>query len=338
MQNIFRHLTYLLTKFNCVIIPEFGGFVLHTENATYSEVDHVFMPPSVSVGFNPELKYNDGLLTESLMKKENLNYQTALQQVEEFSGEIRRQLNNTGEVIFPKIGKITFSDDGALDFIQASDSLVNSSMYGLSGIYLNPVSQLDKSTGQNKYKKIGKEDDFSFSLGKKFLKITVTAAAAILVFLFMSTPIMDTGIPSQYASIISTPSHISPEQQPVRTNELIIHSPPVITDNEPEVVKEKEVTAPIQISPEKTEIIKVESERIYYIVVASFNSSEEDNAQVVLDDFKTLYFPHASVLKKDNHIRVYVNKFKNKNEAENYLSEFRKDYPEYGSAWIFSSR
>ena len=52
----------LLQKHNCVIVPEFGGFIANYKSAVIDTVNNRINPPSKSVLFNPNLVNNDGLL------------------------------------------------------------------------------------------------------------------------------------------------------------------------------------------------------------------------------------------------------------------------------------
>ena len=60
-----RHIESLLLKHDCVIVPDFGGFVTQQVSARYVEDEGLFLPPYRSVGFNGCLKLNDGLLAQS---------------------------------------------------------------------------------------------------------------------------------------------------------------------------------------------------------------------------------------------------------------------------------
>ncbi|HEY9550751.1 MAG TPA: SPOR domain-containing protein, partial [Prevotella sp.] len=68
MLEIERHIEILLLNNDCVIIPGFGGFMAHHVEARFDEGDDVFLPPSRTVGFNPQLKLNDSLLAQSYIE------------------------------------------------------------------------------------------------------------------------------------------------------------------------------------------------------------------------------------------------------------------------------
>ena len=59
MQKIDKHINELLYNHDCVIVPEFGGFVTNYASAKIHPVQHTFTPPSKNIVFNKNLKNND---------------------------------------------------------------------------------------------------------------------------------------------------------------------------------------------------------------------------------------------------------------------------------------
>ena len=65
MIELTKHLEHLLFENECVIVPELGGFIAHHQPAHYEEAEGIFLPPMRTVGFNPLLMMNDGMLVQS---------------------------------------------------------------------------------------------------------------------------------------------------------------------------------------------------------------------------------------------------------------------------------
>ena len=57
-----KHITDLLYRYDCVIVPEFGGFITNRIGAKLNESTQTFYPPTKQITFNSHLKHNDGLL------------------------------------------------------------------------------------------------------------------------------------------------------------------------------------------------------------------------------------------------------------------------------------
>ena len=60
MIELAQHIEALLLENDCVIVPNFGGFVAHYAPATYVKEENLFLPPTRIIGFNSQLKLNDG--------------------------------------------------------------------------------------------------------------------------------------------------------------------------------------------------------------------------------------------------------------------------------------
>ena len=86
MIELAKHIEYLLLENDCVIIPDFGGFIAHYQPSYYDEVEHVFMPPIRTIGFNPQLSMNDGLLVQSYMQAYHTDYSDAIRII---SGKVK---------------------------------------------------------------------------------------------------------------------------------------------------------------------------------------------------------------------------------------------------------
>ena len=59
MIELAQHIETLLLENDCVIVPNFVGFVAHYAHATYVNEENLFLPPTRIIGFNSQLKLND---------------------------------------------------------------------------------------------------------------------------------------------------------------------------------------------------------------------------------------------------------------------------------------
>ena len=60
-----QHIRKLLQRCDCVLVPDFGGFVANNYGASIDSATHVFLPPRKAISFNVHLIRNDGLLVAS---------------------------------------------------------------------------------------------------------------------------------------------------------------------------------------------------------------------------------------------------------------------------------
>ena len=78
-----RHIEILLLSNDCVIVPDFGGFMAHHVDAHYDEEETIFLPPQRTLGYNPQLKINDSLLAQSYVEAYYISYPEAILRIED---------------------------------------------------------------------------------------------------------------------------------------------------------------------------------------------------------------------------------------------------------------
>ena len=77
MQELIPIVVELLSKHTCVIVPDFGGFIVNEKNAVISSTGDHFFPPRKELIFNSHLSHNDGLLAHAFMQKKNISFDEA---------------------------------------------------------------------------------------------------------------------------------------------------------------------------------------------------------------------------------------------------------------------
>ena len=82
MIELAKHIEVLLLENDCVIVPGLGGFIAHNRTAIYKDETNEFCPPARTIGFNPQLTINDGLLAQSYMQAYNADFPDATRKIE----------------------------------------------------------------------------------------------------------------------------------------------------------------------------------------------------------------------------------------------------------------
>ena len=72
-----NYINDLLYRYNCVIVPDFGGFVTNKKGVTIDKNTDTFYPPSKQITFNSHLKVSDGLLANYIASSENISFEKA---------------------------------------------------------------------------------------------------------------------------------------------------------------------------------------------------------------------------------------------------------------------
>lgn len=107
MIDIARHIEFLLLHHDCVVVPGFGAFMINDEGARYDAERHCFLPPSRTVGFNPEVRHNDALLTGSISRREGISLEAARSVLDTSVASLNHQLQLCGEVQFGNLGSFS---------------------------------------------------------------------------------------------------------------------------------------------------------------------------------------------------------------------------------------
>ena len=145
-----KYVHELLYRYECVIIPEFGGILTKTESAKIDPETHTFYPPSKRLGFNSQLTENDGLLANHIASVDKIPYETALNyikfEVEEWKSKLQKQdlnLENIGVFTLNAEGKILFEPDPNSNFLTAA--------FGLSTVDSHTVTRSGETEEESVY-------------------------------------------------------------------------------------------------------------------------------------------------------------------------------------------
>ena len=102
--SIERDLHDLLYCHDCVIVPQWGGFLTHYRSARLDEARRVVHPPGKDISFNRNLDRNDGLLADQVAKREGIAFNEARGSIERAVAGWRKELDRNGRLELPHIG------------------------------------------------------------------------------------------------------------------------------------------------------------------------------------------------------------------------------------------
>jgi nucleoid DNA-binding protein len=318
MKNLNFYIAYLLTKHECVIIPDFGAFVVFSLFASKKKIEGVLCSPVQSLGFNPEIKHNDGLLTHFLSERENISYKEADQSVKQYVNHLNEQLNISKTITIKWIGRLSISIDNKIIFTPDTYLSCNAVNFGFNNFYIPQLKELEPvneiSTKERKDAEI-----ITISVNRRILARTASIAVAAFALFLIPTPLNnDSG---QY---VTNASFFSVYR---------------ITEVEKETVTEEISQKDVLIASGNTGIKVTErandnhiDKHHYYIIIASLPTKEQ--AKQALVDFNQAGFPNVAIISKGERHRVYIQSFAKKADAESYLVSFRRNNPKYADAWL----
>ena len=143
--DIASYIQDLLWKYECVIIPGFGGILASYRPAEMVLAEHTLHPPSKSLAFNEYLTNNDGLLVNYIQQKEQISYTEASEKLDAWVKKTKSLLSDNEEIHLPLIGRFHRDIEKKLRF--EPDTTVNylPSSYGLRKVIAEPILR-SKST------------------------------------------------------------------------------------------------------------------------------------------------------------------------------------------------
>ena len=135
--TIFKEIYDLLYNNDCVIVPEFGAFVLKSHSAYIK--DDTFYPPRKVISFNAMLDENDGLLVKHLSTSRNISYKKALKTINDETQSLKNELSADKKIKIDPLGYIELSLEGNIVFYP--DELINfeSNSFGLKSFSKQPI-------------------------------------------------------------------------------------------------------------------------------------------------------------------------------------------------------
>ncbi len=219
MIELQKHIEILLLNNDCVIVPDFGGFVAHHVDARYDESDGTFLPPLRTIGFNPQLKINDSFLVQSYVEAYDISYPEALFRIENEVGELKQLLADKGKFELSNIGVLYLNEDGNCTFEPCEAGLLTPTLYGLSGFdmkllsaekleaitedaeglqkkTLSPTTPVNSEEARNIRLQVATVSDpqmekkpKTINIKVSFLRNVAAACIAVIAFLFCSMPL-----------------------------------------------------------------------------------------------------------------------------------------------------
>ena len=146
--SIFKDISHLLYYNDCVILPNFGAFVLKSKSA-YIE-DNEFFPPCKYVSFNSMLKDNDGLLAKFISEERKISYKKSLKLISDEVKLLNEKLSE--DLIFDTeyLGIFELKEKNTLIFNPDFSINFDSSVFGLNSFVRKPIINISSKRAADK--------------------------------------------------------------------------------------------------------------------------------------------------------------------------------------------
>ena len=229
MIELAQHIEVLLLENDCVIVPGLGGFVAHYTPAMRVAEENVFLPPTRIIGFNPQLKMNDGLLVQSYMAVYDTDFSDATRIVEKEVAHIFTALHEEGKVDLPNIGELRYSIHGIYDFVPYDHKITTPYLYGLDSFEMQELAELKKPYMEKTIRysvPVVPEDKkrrFEIKFNRSYLSNAVAMIAVVALFFFLSTPIENTEVvEGNYAQLLPNELFEMIERESLAINPIVV--------------------------------------------------------------------------------------------------------------------
>jgi nucleoid DNA-binding protein len=139
--KIDHYIAELLFQYDCVIVPELGGFIGNYKPASIQSIQNTFNPPSKQISFNKNLNSNDGLLANHIAQREELSYDSACKKITTFVTATQQSLNAKKNVVIEEIGTLFLDNENRIQFEPKTATNYLLGSYGLTSFQKFPIKR-----------------------------------------------------------------------------------------------------------------------------------------------------------------------------------------------------
>ena len=322
-----QYISELLFKYDSIILPGFGAFVLQYIPASIQPIENKLSPPTKIISFDATQNLNDGILANHISEKKRISFIEANSEILVFVNEINKKLSEYKPVILQKIGSFTKSTNNKISFTPDTSVNYNMESFGMAEIVSAPIIRDDI---KERLQKQFSENKRTAKQKKGFSKVAILIAIIVVVLcgsigtliiikpafihefsLFKSS--------EKNKKIISKEKYIIQKDSNKNGNKTAVN---IAKTDTPAV---KEILSETKSTENKT------GEKYFYIISATFRVKE--NAEKYAATLKEKnYAPQLIFLEDKKLYAVSYNSYSAQSEAKQALSKINSS--ENPSAWI----
>ena len=355
-----RHIEILLLSNDCVIVPDFGGFMAHHVDAHYDEDEGLFLPPQRTLGFNPQLKINDSLLAQSYVEAYDISYPEAVLRIEDEVNELKMHLQTKGFYELSSIGTLEFNENGNYVFTPCEAGILTPDLYGLCSFEMTPLKisaapvpetveeeeeekeatqifninplerDVETTEAEAEVEAEDEEEEDVVRIKYSWIRNAVAVAAILLAVFFAAMPTGKTEMMTRTISNINSNLFFGMMSKDTNTSKIEISK----ADIQKPTNKADTISKLDKIKTEQT--VKAEPVKKGYCIVLASQVSKR-NAEMFIERLKAKGLDSAEIYvkqKAQSIRRVVCGNFQTQEEAYNELRKIHKD-EELKDAWVY---
>lgn len=316
MLNLEKHISELLYRYDCVIVPNLGGFVANNVSARINEKTGIFSPPAREIGFNKSLSHNDGLLINYIAKSEAITYETCQDMLKKHISVLKFQMSKGEELIIDTVGNLKVDALGNTIFISNTEESFSLDSFGMGTFHFNTLEE--EREQKDKSQRFVRR-----ALQSKSVK-QIAASVALVLGLWMVSP--EEVSNSKHSSFSDVLPRFTTSLNEKTRESIVLVNMPVKFDVQAEELNGNEV-----------EIVEEEIVRnSFFVIGGSFD--EKRPADVYIKKLRSKGILDAEILTSaKGRFRVSLAGFAEKDEAVTALKLFRQKNG-FNSAWLLSQK
>jgi hypothetical protein len=334
MITIDRHISRLISRHDCVIVPGFGAFLAQRLPAYYNADDKLYLPPRRTLVFTPHVTMDDALLSTAYMEDYGISHNQATILMQDDVRKLKNELSRKGKVYLGDLGVLSMNIDGVVSFDASENGVDDPENHGFIPL---PIPMMSHK----------KEQVISIPINRNRIAQYVALAAAIIIMFIFVTPLSDHTFKNDTKASLgsfASPEQISMMQQvgapaPVAaTADSKCKIQPIGQSASNQVVEapvtSDEVTQAIAV--ETTEPVveqqQVVTSQMHHIIVASTPNS--DKAQLAISELSAKASMDYNVVQCGKRFRISAGVYATLQEAQEALAAVQANFPD---AWIYTN-
>lgn len=306
-----KHISALLYRYQCVMVPGFGAFITETVSARYNETSNTFAPPKKTLLFNALLQQNDGLLANHIALEENISFNEAVSKIQEQVSFWKDVLSNKEVVYLKNIGELSYNQEQKIQFEPVGSTNYLTSSFGLTAVM---AAALERETLIKEEPKVVILTPTKNKPRLQWMRYAAVFAGAIGLYSSVST-YQEYEVYQEQKIAVEKDVQNQLEQK-LQQATFVIEAPKVVKEKVAEVAK-----------------TTLNTPKPFHIVAGAFKT--EAKAQILTDELKAKGYTNAKFLSKSKHNmrQVVYNSYATQEEAQADLRAIHEKVNK--DAWIF---
>jgi hypothetical protein len=290
MTDFYTFLEHLLYDHECVIIPQFGGFVVNAQDFQFNAKENKIYPKRKCVAFNEKLKTDDRFLTTEWANKQSISQKEASIEIAAISKELKSQILSQGYLTIGELGAFTLNTENRLSFTPNPDFNADLTVFGLFPVSLGYTHQ--PKVVKPTLEVIPIAEDLPTTISEEYEPVKLSRS--VYVYAFIAFLIGGLG-----AFFLTEPAS---NQSQSSLNPIKIEKKETVSVKAPaaqiqiDTVQKNTIDAPAEISAEA-------DQDVIYLIAASFQTLTQ--AEKGLKEFKSRGFDQAEIILKNDQTKFY---------------------------------